>query len=408
MKIRSVLAVLTLVSLSCTVYVNQAPPTQASAGKVSPAQSPSGRATSNKPTTTKASKPAKPARRLLVVPEGPTEQFVAAAPTGMGIHELGRPFDAKFQRLPGSAGASLFPNAGENFVINEQSMEHHFERIDTAWELAAHARAWGFTISANAAKSTSHASYQAVQIARIYELNDGTAMRSAPKEAVWYPWRVYVGRMYEIRIEGESKKMGASLEANLLTYAGGISAYADEHGLKIDARGRGLVPTDPKAIFADTPEEIEQRYDQASDDAPAVIMVVWRSIPGRVQAPKPQRAGCRAWAFDKLEWTVGARKSGGGSWDADDSAPDVSVTISVDGTKVRTTPKRESTSISLPIDPALTVTVGSRVKLDAIDIDLAEHDQIGTFEEEVPGSLVDGQLGFGSGAATLSGRCVER
>lgn len=407
MKMQGPLAALAIASLSCTVYVNQAAPTQSGASQASPAHS-TGRATSQRPTT-KSSKPTKPAaRRLLAVPDGPTEQFVAAAPTGMGIHELGRPFDAKFQRLPGSAGATLFPDAGDPMSINEQSMEHHFERLDTSWEVAAHASAWGLTISAGGGKSTSHASYQALQIDRIYELDDATHMRPAPKEAVWYPWRVYVGRMYEIRLEGSSKSMGASLEADLLSFSGGISAYADEHGLKVFARGRGLVPTDSKAIFADTPEEIEQRYDQASDGTAAVVMVVWRSIPGRVQAPKPQRTACREWAFDTLEWTVGARKAGGSDWDADGSAADVSVNVSVDGTRVRTLPTVEANSVSLTIDPVLTVSVGSRVRIDAIDVDIAEHDYIGSYDEEVPGALDDGHLSFGSGAAVLSGRCNKR
>lgn len=302
-------------------------------------------------------------------------------------------------------------------------MEHAFVVADSEQVLAANASAWGLSVDAEIRSNRRYASYRAVQIQDVYEIDDTTTLRPTPSFAVYYPWRVYVGHSYETLFEGDADAFHAGVRANLIAWSAGIRDFAGEYHLSHRAVGHGLRPKHEDAIFAKTQQEIESNYT-TMNTLPVPVLVEWREIPGRtgqartiawkqVRSGCPGQRGCRPcreWEFDYVEWKIQARKKNGNTWDADDSPPDVVLSLISDGVN-RTSSKSETYSFEWRVDPPLRIEPGRIVMLRGMDKDWVEDDHIDSlrakvqeFHDEENGiSKID----FDTGAAFMTGRCLR-
>lgn len=359
------------------------------------------------------STPARDARRE------PGESIIASAPQGMSLNDLGRPFTRDFVRLQGTDGRSIFPHASSPQRTPQHAFEHNVETIDSWEEWAAYAAAWGLGAEAGDARSSRFASYRAVQIAEVYEIDDTTAMANAPRNAVYYPWRIYMGYSYEVVIHGAAQRFHAGVRAALPMFSGSIEDFVGRYELELDARGRGLRPVRGRAIFARTAEQIESSYLPSAGE-PVPILVEWRRIPGREGhveriewvelregcAGEPGCEACRTWSFERIEVNFPRRKSDGRAWDADDSPPDTVLTLRV-ASDHRVSTKLQVYERMWDLDSPVTVPAGESLQLRAIDSDLVADDPMFVLPVEVPSTIEGGRLPFGSGTATAVGRCVD-
>lgn len=349
---------------------------------------------------------------------GPGQSIVASAPPGLSLRDLGRPFTADFRRYQGADGQTLFPKAGSPLRTAQHAFEHDVDVIDTEEELAANAGAWGIGASISEGRSNRYASLRVLEIDHVYEIDDTTAMKRAPRGAVYYPWRIYMGRRYEVILQGSSERFHAGVRANLLAFSGNIDDFAEEHELKHTVQARGLAPRNDRAIFSRTPSEIRTHY-RSTIDEPVPILVEWRQIPGRdvrvrpiewSELPKdcagePGCEPCTRWSFHRLEATISSRKRDGRVWDADESAPDVVLSLRAMGDS-RTSSKTVGYSRSWKLEPPVLVGPDDTIQLRAIDKDLIADDPIFAFHAKPGPTLAGGRLEFGSGSAVAFGTCV--
>ncbi len=201
----------------------------------------------------------------------------ATAPAGIGASYLGRPHDAHFLQLQGEEGRTLFPDAGQIRRAPVNEMRHEYVLVESEETLAANFGGWGITASADGASSTRHASYRAMQIAYVEEIDDTSEMEDPPAGSVYYPARIYYGHSYEVVVSGIERQFHTGVKAQLLAWGGEVKAFAQSHKLTTKAVGRGLRPRNGGAIFAKTAEDIEKAYVA---DGPAVpIIIEYRQLP---------------------------------------------------------------------------------------------------------------------------------
>lgn len=340
----------------------------------------------------------------------------------MSPNDLGRPYTADFIRLQGEDGRSLFPEAGAARKTSQNFMEHNFVIVDSERSLAAHASAWGLGGGMDMLTKQRYASYRALQIDSVFEIDDATAIRNSPPYAVYYPWKIYVGRSYEVLFEGDADRFHAGVQAKLIAWSAEVSTFASENRLTQRTVGHGLTPSSGRAIFAKTQEQIERNYEQSSEAVP--ILVEWREIPGRRgnqreitwHEPKQDCSGqpgcspCLEWAFDYVEWKIQDRKASGAGWDADGSDPDVVVTLNARGS-TRSSPKRQTLLVEWKLDPPLRVESGTRVSLSGVDRDILDHDRIATLHTNVKDNYEfehgRAKVFFESGGAFMRGTCLR-
>lgn len=349
----------------------------------------------------------------------PGESIIAPVPQGLSLNDLGRPFTRDFVRLQGTDGRSLFPAASQPRRTPQHAFEHYVVTIDSGEEWAAHAAAWGLGAGVGDARTSRFASYRAVQIAEVHEIDDTTVMADVPQYAVYYPWRIYMGFSYEVVIHGDAEHFHAGARAALPMVSGAIESFAKRYELDLEARGRGLRPAHGKAIFAKTADEIESRYETSTSE-PVPILVEWRRIPGREGhtekvewvelregcAGEPGCEPCRSWSFDRVDVSFPRNKPAGHAWDADDSPPDTVLTLrAADDTRVST--KLEAYERTWRLEPSVTVPTGKTLDLRSIDSDLMADDFMLKLSVKVPATIEGGRLTFGSGTAVAVGQCVD-
>lgn len=350
-----------------------------------------------------------------------TRSFLAAAPQGMSLDDLGRPYDRDFQRVQGPGGASLFPKAPAPAGTLQARMDHQFVTAEDEETLRANASAWTLSAGVGLSSKRRYASYRAYQVDRVHSVDDTTRMRNAPSNAVYYPWRIYVGRRYEVLFEGDEDSFDASARAELGVASGSIENFRLRK--RIDSRivAVGLRPRSEQAIFAKGPAEVEREYVQ--HDTPVPILVEWRVIPGRVDQVTPikwrqRKQGCvgepgcepcAQWEVTAVEYTAPGRKRGGSGWDADGSAPDLILELRVGMSDAsRTSGKfQDRVRATWQIDPSMTLDVGAQARLRVTDSDWAANDHVDLLTVEVPAEIPNGRLEMSGGAAVLSARCKD-
>lgn len=198
----------------------------------------------------------------------------AAAPQGLAV--LGAPYDAQFQPM---SQESLFRKVDQprEQVLNE--MRHDRVVIESAEDLRANASAWSFlSLGGGIDFSRRFAAFRAYQLALVAEIDDSTRMTPPPPGAVYYLWRVYLGHAYEEVVSGNARDFNLNARIDFGIATGNITDFVKRHRLETHSLGRGLVPANGQAIFANSSAEIQAGYSASGPPVP--ILVEYRQIPG--------------------------------------------------------------------------------------------------------------------------------
>jgi hypothetical protein len=425
MRVLSLVSLLALSLVACTVNYHPAPShpeSEPSASKSAPAEKPQPRqpeARAEKPTKTAGSKKTtkrSPKRRVGVVarrPPSPTpgEGTIAPPPTlTFSDADLGTPFTADFRAIRGGAGKNLFPQ-GKITREERTRYEGNVIVINDIQAFRAHVGAWGVEGSVATARNRRYAAHRALEITRCSWIDDRTAARRAPKTAVYYPAAICYGYRYEALLEGDAKEFHAGVKARLLSYSGGLRAFARSHKLKFSIKAEGLhrKPGCSVLTFSD-PQTFEGCYTpRAGEKGDTPVWVEWRVIPGRKAAKEKikweeanfAKCGgiredchpCKRWQFTSAEF------SGTGGDFA--SEADVRVVIYEPNGRERTLRGRRP---SFPRKPII-AEPGDTIDYYAYDEDVFFDDPLGSgivhvHEYHPGGEAVGGRL-------TLIGTCEK-
>lgn len=346
--------------------------------------------------------------------QGEQHNVLASAPVGFSIYHIGKPHDAGFRLLPGGESRSLFKKRDVRPSPQGKLTLNAYEITDDE-TLAANASAWGI-VSAGLEVSgkRTFVTRRLALVDDVLELDETSKMFKAPDGAVYYPWRVYRGRSFEVVCSGSSSVITSSFKAELLVAQGSVMQFAKEAQVDCEAVGHGIKIDGKNAVFAGSLEEIEERFR----DGPTVpILVEWRLIPGRKgKSSQPPRlregcAGsegckpCESWEFSRYNWQVPRTKPDSNDWDGDGSPPEVVLSIrTMDGVHM-SSPEQSTYSVDWTFDAPLSVNAGETVVVTAVDKDVLADDPMATFNAKVPQFLERGALRVGHGA-TLIGKCV--
>lgn len=408
---------LALSLVTCTIQ-HYHPPTVAPAPqartKATPHKKPS--ATAKRPQT---SSPAKsrlstqkrgpPVRVVVRIPPPPSSDDVIIAPPPtitFSERDLGAPYTADFRAYRGPDGRSVFPKGK---ITNETRTRYEGSvfSIDTEQALRAHAGAWGVHISANTSSASRFAAQRALQIDRCSWLDDRTAMRTAPPEAVYYPAAICFGHRYEAVLEGSVNQFTAGVKASFLIFSAGLESFAAQHKLKLDIKADGLKRRQGcNALTFSNPAAFETCFEPSAS-APTPIWVEWRVIPGRKPPPgkinwKPSRVAncggtaencrpCKSWKFESLEF------SGEGS----DFGSDGDIRILI--TEPNGSERKVYGSTANLKDRPIIAAPGDMIRFYAYDEDVFVDDPLGTGFINVQEFHRDGRAS--SGRLTAVGLC---
>jgi hypothetical protein len=164
-------------------------------------------------------------------------------------------------------------------AINE--FRHERTVIDNSEELHANASAWGI-VSANGSLDYSqrYASFRAYHLSRVNEIDETAEMESVPYGAVYYLWRVYLGHAYEEVLSGDANRFTSGARAVFPLVSGEISGFARNQNLQSRFLGRGMMPTNGRALFANSSSDIQSAYAMAGPEVP--IFVEYRQLPNTI------------------------------------------------------------------------------------------------------------------------------
>lgn len=210
----------------------------------------------------------------------------AAAPAGFMVAALGVPLDADFNPLIGGGAGPLF--AGQPSCVNLGSWNSDRGIIQNRQELKANLRAWFAEGSSGAQQTHTYAFYRAMQLTQVCEVPPGAPLRRAPRGAVYYTSKVFLGHSYTVVLHGESRAFNAGIGAYFEKFGGSASALAKQYDVMHSGFGRGLQPKSEDALFSD-PESIKSNYKTVNDEPDAVV-VEYTQLPNAEVAPEPAPA----------------------------------------------------------------------------------------------------------------------
>lgn len=254
----------------------------------------------------------------MAAPTGPAVEPVlvhAAAPDGTGLFSLGQVVTSRMTPL----GVTVFANdAAHQHRADVNRFQHESFAVENEQSLSANASAW-HVASAELAAATAErfATHRAFQIAYTVDLDASMMINAPPPGAVYYLTRIAFGHLYEEVVHGSETTFHAGLSAEFTRAASGsIEGWAQQHRLRFDARGLGMVPNDGRAIFARSSEEVQRAYQAVGPDVP--IFVVYRSLPAVV----PPAGQAIAWRqpvhlrviFDRLDVYRNGSFIGSANW----------------------------------------------------------------------------------------------
>jgi hypothetical protein len=210
----------------------------------------------------------------------------AAAPAGFVAAALGVPLDADFNPLIGGGAGPLF--AGQPSCASMGSWSSERGIIQNHQELKANLRAWFADGGLDSQQTHTYAFYRAMQLTQVCEVPPGAPLRRAPRGAVYYTSKVYLGHSYTVVVHGESRAFNAGIGANFLRFGGSASTFAEQYNVMHSGFGRGLQPKSEDALFS-TPELVAKNYMTVNDE-PDAIVVEYTQLPYVEVPPEPAPA----------------------------------------------------------------------------------------------------------------------
>src|SRR5262249_6114566 len=130
-------------------------------------------------------------------------------------------------------------------------------QAETTKQLAANLKGWGLGSAAlDVQNKTRYMSMRAYQIDYFEDVDLTMPGKVASPSAVYFVSRIYFGHSYEALLSGTESTFTAALAASLPQAQGSIQATAQSDHLTATNVGRGLVPTNGMAIFAQSQSDV--------------------------------------------------------------------------------------------------------------------------------------------------------
>jgi hypothetical protein len=206
--------------------------------------------------------------------------IVATAQLGTGDALLGTTADMVFNQVNGD---TIFAPRSDGMG----GLAHTtVNQITTAWilventnALAANLAGWGLASgSLDASNTTRYMSMRAYQVDYFEDVDLTMPTNTAPSSGIYFVTKIYYGHSYEALFQGSQTMFTAAVAATLPKASGSISATASNDNLMFSNVGRGLVPNDGDAIFAQSQTDVMNSYMASGPAVP--IFVEYRLIPG--------------------------------------------------------------------------------------------------------------------------------
>jgi hypothetical protein len=212
----------------------------------------------------------------------PADTMFAIAPPGITHDDLGRPADDHFQFVGPSLKAHCDRHQHQHLSIREPRMVV----VDDGREGDANSAGWSVPGGRNVL------AYRALELDEVHEaeLTDAE-LGSAPKTAVWYVWRMYVGRGFDAVLSADQGTFSPEAKSAAETATGDLRDFASSNGLSLSLIPLGLQPVGD-AVFARSPVDIDRSY--RASGAAQVVYVEWRRLPTGASAPRPVDWSMRA------------------------------------------------------------------------------------------------------------------
>ena len=299
------------------------------------------------------------------------------APPGTSARNLGQLYDGLVQPMRQS-----LPTAWDAEEVADSRTYREVTRLATATEVHANARVWGIGVQAGASGQHSVGYIRAIALERVAQIPHTHAVpqRSAlPEGAAYFVSRIYYGRMFELRVEGNSREVRAAVGA-LAAGAGASTRHVSVHteGITMGLRPRADALT---AMAAASPTEILQTFQVAEEAVPILVeLEALGAPPSSTPAFAGESPGQLMFQVQVVSLTFPARKPSGAPWDAFGNAPDMQVTFVQNGRVVaRLTARRDTTSYNFdtPLPQLISVSPTEPLIISFVDLDAMAHDSAG-------------------------------
>lgn len=228
-----------------------------------------------------AALPVAPAEDWWTPPPGERTDVEALSYGFAGIDEndLGAPFTGDLKPVHGAP--PLFEQKPPRRVPRDD-MQKSVMTLRSSSDFDAGFNYLFLKMSANHTTDNDYKVLRAMQVREVVRIDESARMRRPPNEATFYLAEVHRGASFDLLVEGTHSVMGAQLEI-LFAKAGGAATHVRENGsYRLKAFGLGLRDVTGEGIFAMTPEQIANSY-RTGDPVP--VLLVFRTIPGRVHSP---------------------------------------------------------------------------------------------------------------------------
>jgi hypothetical protein len=158
-------------------------------------------------------------------------------------------------------------------------MEAEFEDVHTMQRIDAGISFLLLSASEHYQRERRYRQYRALEVEYVLSVDDRRPVREIPADAAYYLAAIHYGHAYDMVVEGAAQDMGAQLDATIGRLGGTLSGAAAKRRYHVHARGLGLRPRTPDAIFANDEASITRSYDVLGEAVPVTFEL--RSIPGR-------------------------------------------------------------------------------------------------------------------------------
>jgi hypothetical protein len=210
--------------------------------------------------------------------------IVATAQLGTGEALIGTTADSIFNQVNGDAIFDLRSDANGAVHTTVNQITTGWIQAENTNQLAANIAGWGVGSAALGADNTTRYMSMRAYNVDYYEDVDLTKVdKQAPANAVYFVSKIYFGHSYEALFSGDQSTFTAAVAATLPQASGSISDTAHSDNLMSSNVGRGLVPTNGDAIFAQSQSDVMASYMASGPSVP--IFIEYRLIPGAAEPP---------------------------------------------------------------------------------------------------------------------------
>jgi hypothetical protein len=193
----------------------------------------------------------------------------------VGPESLGKAYDGEFFAL----NEPVYANSSVRKVSSSECTVERFI-LDDLRTAALNTRVWGLcSIEDVQYYMMRCAVFRVYEVEHIWELDDLGRPAAVDGNAVYYLWRIYVGRLYEHVVHGDIGSLTKSVAEEFINAKGDIGSFVERNRLKQNIFRRGLRSTWGDEKFCEK-ENIAEYY-QPEEARATSILAEYKVIPGR-------------------------------------------------------------------------------------------------------------------------------